>query len=166
MIRPYLETYPQIDDSAFIAETAQIVGRVEIGANSSVWYGAVVRADVDIVRIGRNCNIQDGALIHQDAGQPALIGDNVTIGHGAILHGCLVEDNCLIGMGAIVLNGARLGRGSVVAAGAVVPPGMQVPPLSQVGGVPAKLMHSLAPESEQQRLEHADSYRRLAADYR
>lgn len=128
-----------IDRSAFIHELAIVIGDVTLGARASVWPTAVVRGDSERVVIGDETNVQDGAVIHADRGLPALIGSRVAIGHRAIVHGAVVEDECLIGMGSIVLNGARVGRGSVIGAGAVVVEGMQVPPNSVVLGVPGKV---------------------------
>jgi carbonic anhydrase/acetyltransferase-like protein (isoleucine patch superfamily) len=116
-----------------------VLGNVTLGARASVWYGAVVRGDVDAIVIGEATNLQDGTVVHVDTGLPARIGARVGVGHRAILHGCIVEDDCLIGMGSVLLNGAHIGTGSVVAAGAVVPEGMSVAPGSLVVGVPARV---------------------------
>ncbi len=116
------------------------MGDVTLGPRASVWYHAVVRADMAAIAIGEATNIQDGTIVHVDAGQPAVIGARVGVGHRVILHGCRVEDDCLIGMGSVLLNGVRIGTGSVVAAGAVLPEGMQVPPGSLVMGVPARVV--------------------------
>lgn len=130
---------PVIADDAFITPSAVVVGEIEIGSGSSVWYGSVLRADDAPVRIGADCNVQDACVLHADPGYPLLIGDRVSLGHGAIVHGATLEDDVLIGMNAVVLNGARIGSGSVVAAGAVVTPGTNVPPRSLVAGVPGKV---------------------------
>jgi carbonic anhydrase/acetyltransferase-like protein (isoleucine patch superfamily) len=119
--------------------SAQVIGHVEIGAESSVWMNVVVRGDVNSIRIGRRTNVQDGTIVHVDEGLPARIGARVGVGHRAILHGCTVEDDCLIGMGSVLLNGVHIETGSVVAAGAVVPEGTRVPPGSLVVGVPARV---------------------------
>src|SRR5262245_20379434 len=116
-----------VDTSAWIAPTATVLGDVTIGAESTVWYQAVIRGDTDAIRIGRETNIQDGCVLHADPGVPCTIGDRVTVGHAAIVHGATVEDDCLIGMRAVVMNGAKIGRGSVVAVGSVVLEGMEVP---------------------------------------
>ncbi|HTH63372.1 MAG TPA: gamma carbonic anhydrase family protein [Gemmatimonadales bacterium] len=130
----------QIDPRAYIAPGAWVMGDVTLGPEASVWYACVVRGDMDRIVIGASSNIQDGSVVHVDAGLPALIGARVGVGHRAILHGCVVEDDCLIGMGSILLNGVRIGTGSVVAAGAVVREGMVVPPGSLVVGVPARVV--------------------------
>ena len=126
--------------TAFIAPTAAVMGDVELGAEASVWYGAVVRGDMAPIRIGARTNLQDGVIVHVDEGVPCTVGSRVGVGHRAILHGCTVEDDCLIGMGAILLNHVVVGRGSVVAAGALLREGMQVPPGSLVMGVPGKVV--------------------------
>jgi carbonic anhydrase/acetyltransferase-like protein (isoleucine patch superfamily) len=131
---------PKIDDEAFVAPTAVVVGAVTMGPRSSLWYGAVARADHEVIEIGEGSNVQDGCMLHSDPGFPLVIGRRVTVGHGVILHGAHVEDDVLVGMGSVVMNGARIGTGSLVAAGAVVTPGTQVPPGSVVGGVPAKVI--------------------------
>lgn len=134
---------PQIHSSAFVAENATVIGRVTIAEGASVWFQTVIRGDINEVRIGVNSNIQDGCLLHVTNQHSLTVGDCVTVGHGAILHGCVVESSCLISMGAIVLDGAAIGTGSIVAAGAVVAPGSKIPGNSLVMGVPAKVVRSL-----------------------
>jgi carbonic anhydrase/acetyltransferase-like protein (isoleucine patch superfamily) len=119
------------------------MGDVTLGAESSVWYGAVVRGDMAPISIGSQSNLQDGTIVHVDEDVPCLVGSRVGVGHRAILHGCVIEDDCLIGMGAVLLNGVRIGRGSVVAAGAVLPEGMEVPARSLVMGVPARIVRQV-----------------------
>ncbi len=147
-----------IDDSAFVAPTAVVLGRVSIGARSSIWYGAVLRGDIDTITIGEETSIQDNAVVHVDAGVPARIGNRVTVGHGAIIHGAVVEDDALIGIGAIVLNNARVGRGAVVGAGAVVPEGMEIPPGMLALGVPARVIREVSPELAARTKENAEHY--------
>jgi carbonic anhydrase/acetyltransferase-like protein (isoleucine patch superfamily) len=132
-----------IHPTAFIAPGAAVMGNVTLGADSSVWYGAVLRGDMAPIVIGAETNVQDGTIVHVDEGEPCTVGRRVGVGHRAILHGCTVEDECLIGMGAILLNGVRIGTGSVVAAGAVIPEGMQVPPRSLVMGVPGRIVRTV-----------------------
>src|SRR5688572_10473080 len=133
MLRPYRGTMPRIDPTAFINDSAQVIGDVEVGEESSVWMAVVIRGDVHRIRIGRRSNVQDGTIIHVMKDTHAtIIGDDVTIGHAAVIHGCTIEDRCLIGMGAILLNGARVGTGSIVAAGTLIPEGMDIPPRSLV----------------------------------
>ena len=140
---PYEGSEPEVADDAWVAPGAYLVGRVTVGSRSSVWYGAVLRGDGDAITVGVGSNVQDGTVVHADPGFPAVIGDGVVVGHGAVVHGCTVEDGSLIGMGSRVLNGARIGAGSLVAAGAVVLEGTQVPPGSLVAGVPAKVRRPL-----------------------
>lgn len=128
-----------VDPSAWIAPGAVVVGTVEIGAGSSVWYGCVLRGDIEPIRIGRETNIQDLTLVHVDHGYPAHIGSRVTVGHHCVVHGCTIEDDALIGMGAVLLTGCRIGAGAVVAAGAVVLEGCEVPPGAIVAGVPGRV---------------------------
>jgi carbonic anhydrase/acetyltransferase-like protein (isoleucine patch superfamily) len=143
----------QIHPTAFLASTAQVMGDVAIGAESSVWYTAVVRGDMAPIRIGSQTNLQDGTIVHVDEGVPCTIGDRVGVGHRAILHGCTIEDDCLIGMGAILLNKVVVGRGSVIGAGAVLAEGLHVPPGSLVMGVPGRIVRAVN-EGLTNRIEH------------
>ena len=144
MIRPFRGIHPQIDPTAFVEESAQIVGDVHIGAHSSVWFGAVIRGDVFHIRIGARTNVQDGTVIHVSNGTHAtILEDEVTVGHNVTLHGCYVERGSLIGIGAIVMDACRVGEHSLVAAGALLSPGTIVPPRSLVLGVPARVKRQL-----------------------
>ncbi|QEN09348.1 gamma carbonic anhydrase family protein [Oceanispirochaeta crateris] len=137
---------PTIDKGAgFIAPSADIIGEAVIAEGVNIWFNAVIRADMDSISIGRNTNIQDCAVIHTDYGMPTSIGEGVTVGHTAVIHGCTIGDNCLIGMGAVVLNGAQIGPDSLVGAGSMVPQGLIVPPRSLVLGSPAKVVKELKP---------------------
>ncbi len=140
---------PVVDERAWIAPGAVVVGDVRIGAQSSVWYNAVLRGDSDSVRVGERSNIQDGAVVHTLRGDAAIIGDDVSVGHLAMIHGATIENGCLIGMHATVLTGAVVGSGSLVAAGAVVPQGMIVPPHSLVVGVPGRVVRELRDEDRE-----------------
>jgi carbonic anhydrase/acetyltransferase-like protein (isoleucine patch superfamily) len=144
----------QCHPSAFIAPGATVLGDVTLGADSSVWYGAVVRGDTERIVIGSATNIQDGCILHADAGYPCTLGDRVTLGHGAIVHGATIEDDVMIGMRAVVMNGARIGRGSLVAVGAVVLEDMHVPPNSVVMGMPAVVKREVS-EKDAARIRHA-----------
>jgi gamma-carbonic anhydrase len=147
IIRPFGGKAPRLDATAFVVEGAAVVGDVEVGPDSSVWFGAVVRGDVNAIRIGARSNIQDLTVIHVTGGtHPTLVGDDVTVGHRVVLHGCTVKDRCLIGIGAIVLDGAVVGEEAMVGAGALVPPGMVVPPRTLVLGAPARVKRPLTPE--------------------
>lgn len=134
----------RIAGTSWVAPNAVMIGDVTLGEDSSVWYLSVVRADSDAITIGDRTNIQDGTIIHVDAGQPCSIGDQVSIGHRAVLHGCTIEDGALVGIGAIVLNGAVVGRGGVIAAGAVITEGMTIAPGSLVVGVPGKVVGTVS----------------------
>jgi carbonic anhydrase/acetyltransferase-like protein (isoleucine patch superfamily) len=135
---------PRFGERVFVAESAVLVGDVELADDVSIWFGAILRADLHVIRVGARTNIQDGVIIHVDETDfPTIIGADVTVGHAAVLHGCRVEDGALVGMNATVLNGAVIGQGAVVAAGALVPPGMAVPPGFLVAGVPAKVRGQL-----------------------
>ncbi len=143
-----------VNPAAYIAPTATVLGDVIIEAESSVWFGAVVRGDTEAIRIGRQTNIQDGCILHADPGYPCTLGDRVTLGHGAIVHGATVEDDCLIGMRAVVMNGAKIGRGSIVAVGSIVTEGTEIPPGSVVMGQPAKVKREMN-ERDRERMRHA-----------
>ncbi|MBI3611396.1 MAG: gamma carbonic anhydrase family protein [Nitrospirae bacterium] len=156
----------KIDPSVFIAETASVVGDVSIGKSSSVWFSAVVRGDIAPVILGRETNVQDGAVLHVGHGFPCVIGDRVTIGHGAIVHGATVKDEAMIGIGAIVLNGAVIGERSLVAAGAVVTENTVIPPGSLVMGIPARPMKPVSDEQRAYILEAAANYIRYAQEYK
>lgn len=155
MIMDYKGKSPMIDKSAFVAENATVIGDVEIGADSSVWFGAVLRGDEAPITIGRGSNVQDNAVLHCDHRSPMSIGDNVTIGHGAIVHGATIGDNVLIGMGAIVLNGASIGENCIVGAGAVVKENADIPANSMLVGVPAKVIRTLDEAAIAQRREQS-----------
>ena len=147
MIRPFKGKHPQVHPTAFVEESAQVIGDVHIGEESSVWFNAVVRGDVFHVRIGARTNVQDGTVIHVSSGTHAtILEDEVTVGHNVTLHGCYVERGSLVGIGAIVMDGARVGAESLVAAGSLVSPGTQIPPRSLVMGVPAKVKRPLTDE--------------------
>jgi carbonic anhydrase/acetyltransferase-like protein (isoleucine patch superfamily) len=166
MIRPHRGRLPRVHPTAFIDDSAQVIGDVEIGEESSVWMSVVVRGDVNSIRIGRRSNVQDGTIVHAMIRTHATaIGDNVTIGHGALVHGCTIEDRCLIGMGAILLNGVSVGSGSIVAAGSLLIEGMEVPPGSLVMGSPGKVKRALS-ESEVADIQaYADRYVGYRLDY-
>ena len=167
MIRAYRGVVPKIAASAYIDQSAQVIGDVVVGERSSIWPNVTARGDVNSIRIGDETSIQDNSVLHCDAGAfPLEIGSRVTVGHLAMLHGCTIEDDCLIGIGSIILNGAKIGNGSVVAAGAVVPEGMQVPPQSMVMGVPAKIKRPVTPEEQERFRQNAQRYVQATATYR
>jgi gamma-carbonic anhydrase len=166
MIRPFRSVVPDVDPTAYVDVSAQVIGDVRIGAESSVWMNVVIRGDVNAVRIGARTNIQDLTLVHvmRDT-HPTQIVDDVTIGHSAIIHGCTIEDRVLIGMGAILLNGCRIGTGSIVAAGTLIPEGMVVPPGMLVMGIPGKAKLPLTPAQDASIKWYADNYVRSRLDY-
>jgi len=166
MLRPYRGTRPRVAPSAFIDESAQVIGDVEIGEESSVWMCAVLRGDVHSIKVGRRSNIQDGAVVHAMTGtHPTAIGDNVTVGHAAVIHGCTIEAQCLVGIGAILLNGCHIGAGSIVAAGTLVTEGMKVPPKSLVMGSPGKVKRLLTQAEVANIQLYADRYVAYRLDY-
>jgi carbonic anhydrase/acetyltransferase-like protein (isoleucine patch superfamily) len=146
------------DETNFIATGAIVIGDVTLGENTSVWYNAVIRGDGDTIVIGRNSNIQDLAMVHVDEGFPVHIGDGVTVGHSAIIHGCTIGDNTLIGMGATVLNGAKIGKGCLIGANALVTQGMEIPDYSLVVGMPAVIKRTLTPEEVKENQKNAQIY--------
>ena len=166
MIASYKGIQPVIHESVFIAEGAVVIGNVEIKQNASLWYGTVVRGDIEAVTIGNNTNIQDNCTLHTEYDWPLVIGRNVSVGHNAVVHGCTIEDDCLIGIGAIVLNGAHVKKGSVVAAGSVVLEGQVVGPYQLVAGAPAKVKRELDDETLKPFLQPAKNYLRHAAGHR
>jgi carbonic anhydrase/acetyltransferase-like protein (isoleucine patch superfamily) len=149
---------PRIADSAWVADSAQVIGNVELAESASVWFGAVLRGDTEPLRIGRGSNIQDGTVVHADHGYPVTLGEDVTVGHQVMLHGCTVGDGSLIGIQAVVLNGARIGRHCLVGAGSLVPGGKEFPDGSLIMGSPAKVVRQLT-------TEQIDGLRRSAVDY-
>jgi carbonic anhydrase/acetyltransferase-like protein (isoleucine patch superfamily) len=157
---------PKVDSEAFVAPTASVIGDVTLEAGASVWYGAVLRGDVERICVGARSNVQDNCTLHADPGFPVSVGERVSIGHNAVVHGATVEDDCLIGMGATVLNGAVIGAGSLVAAQALVPQGMVVPPGSLVAGVPAKVRRELSKEERQGLTLNGTMYAELATAHR
>ncbi len=168
MIIGYLGKIPRLESGVFVAEGATLIGDIVVGKDSSIWFNAVVRADVNSVRIGDRTNVQDNAVIHVTRNKwSTFVASNVTIGHGAIVHGCVIEDACLIGMGSILLDGSRIGENSIVAAGSVVREGMIVPSRSLVAGVPGRIVRNLSDvevekirESAQHYVDYISAYRR------
>jgi carbonic anhydrase/acetyltransferase-like protein (isoleucine patch superfamily) len=144
---------PQLGKGAWVADSAQVIGTVELGENASVWFGVVIRGDTETIRIGRNTNVQDGSVLHADEGVPLVLGDNVSVGHQVMLHGCTIGDGSLIGIQAVVLNNAKIGRNCIVGAGSVVTEGKEFPDNSLIFGSPAKLIRTID-EKGQQMLGH------------
>lgn len=166
MLRPYRGQWPQLDASVFVDQSAQVIGDVAIGPESSVWMNCVVRGDVHRIRIGAQSNVQDGTVVHVMRGtHPTTIGDKVTIGHGCLIHGCTIEDRVLVGMGAIILNGAVIGADSIVAAGTLVTERSVIPPRSLVMGSPGKVRRTLSDAEVASILDYAARYVGYRLDY-
>jgi len=156
---------PQLGTGAWVADSAEVIGNVQLGDNASIWFGAVLRGDNEKMTIGRNSNVQDISMLHSDPGSPLTIGENVTIGHQVMLHGCTIGDNSLIGIQAVVLNNAKIGRNSIVGAGSVVTEGKEFPDNSLIFGSPAKVMRTISDE-DAARLRHgSDHYVQNAIRY-
>ena len=166
MILKFKEFYPKIDQSAWIAPSADLIGNIEIGEDSSVWFGCVIRSDINEVKIGKNTNIQDLSCIHTDTNSKTIIGNNVTVGHKVMLHGCIIEDNCLIGMSATILDNAVIGEGSIVGANSLVTAGKVFPPRSMIMGSPAKVVKQLSQEDVDKLIAHAGRYIEYKNEYR
>ncbi|MFZ0662055.1 MAG: gamma carbonic anhydrase family protein [Acidobacteriaceae bacterium] len=159
MIRTYQGHTPVIPESCYVDVSAQVIGDVVLGEHASIWMNAVVRGDVHSVRVGAHSNVQDCTVLHGMRNlYPVIVGEYVTIGHNATVHGCVVEDACLIGMGATIMNNARIGEGSIIAAGAVVPENAMVPPRSLVTGVPGKVRRQLTSDDREMILKYARNY--------
>jgi len=165
MIVTFSGTTPTVEDGAWVADNATVLGDVVIGSGTGVWFGAVIRADAASIRVGRDSNVQDNCVLHADPGAPLSVGDRVSIGHTAVLHGCTIESDVLVGMGAIVMNNAQVGTGSLVAAGALVLEGTVVPPGSLVAGVPAKVRRPLTGEEQEHVRLNAEHYVALARQH-
>ncbi|MDD1730277.1 MAG: gamma carbonic anhydrase family protein [Methanospirillum sp.] len=160
-----MNIHQNILQAAFVAPNATVIGKVTAGPDIGVWYGAVIRADKDQVSIGARSNIQDNCVVHTSSGHPVTIGTDVSVGHGAILHGCTIQNSVLVGMGAIILNGAEIGEESIIGAGALVSEGKKIPPRSLVLGVPGKVVRQVTDEEVAATLKNASSYVALAQEH-
>jgi carbonic anhydrase/acetyltransferase-like protein (isoleucine patch superfamily) len=166
MLRSYRGVQPRVHESAFVDDSAQVIGDVEIGAEASIWMNAVVRGDVHSIRIGARSNVQDGTVVHvMSRTHPTTIGTDVTIGHAAVIHGCTLADRVLIGMGSILLNGVRVGEDSIVAAGTLLAEGTVVPPRSLVMGSPGKVKRQLVDVEIASILQYSERYVAYRLDY-
>lgn len=166
MIVSYQDHTPVIDGTAFIAENAAVAGQVTVGKDASVWFGAVLRGDLQPITVGEGSNVQDNAVVHVGANTPAVIGKNVTVGHGAVVHGATIGDNVLVGMGAIVLDGAVIGENCIIGAGALVTSNTEIPANSLVLGMPAKVTKTLTPAQIMGNRMNALEYRKLAKEFK
>ena len=167
MIKKFRGKSPIIPDSCYISESVDLIGDVTLGENISLWFGAVVRGDMHFITIGNRSNIQDNSVIHVTTDvSPTRIGDEVTVGHNAIIHGATIEDRCLIGMGTIIMDDVVIGEGSIVGAGAVVPPNMIIPPRSLVVGLPAKIVRQTSDEELEMIIERAQHYIDFSQEYK
>jgi carbonic anhydrase/acetyltransferase-like protein (isoleucine patch superfamily) len=166
MIQSFIGVSPSLDDTNFVAETAAVIGDVHLGRDASVWFSATVRGDVNRIRIGARSNVQDNAVVHVTHGtSPTTIGEGVTIGHSAVVHGCTIEDDVLVGMGAIILDHAVIGRGSIIGAGALITGGVKIPPGSLVLGSPAKVVRPLTEQERESITHYAKNYVRYKNIY-
>jgi len=161
MIKKLKGIKPKVHEDAFVADTAMVIGDVNIGEGTSIWYGAVLRGDIENITIGKFSNIQDNATVHTETDIPTKVGDYTVVGHNAIVHGCTIGDNCLIGMGAIILNNAVIGDNCIIGAGALVPEGKVIPPNSLVLGVPGKIVRQVTVEEIEAIRQNALRYNRL-----
>lgn len=166
MIKGYDGIEPKIDKTAFIAESVDIIGKVTIEKNANIWYGTVLRADDNYITVGENSNIQDGSVVHISEKFPTIIGNNVTIGHKSIIHGCEIGNNTLIGMGSIVLDGAKVGEFTLLGAGSLVPPGKEIPSGVLAMGSPAKVIRELSQEEKENLTKSALKYVNLANNHK
>ena len=166
MIRHLPGFTPEIAPDAFVHESADVIGRVHLGARASVWPRAVIRGDTDLITVGDESNVQDGAVVHADTGVPCTVGCRVTIGHLACIHGCTIEDEVLVGIGAIVLNGAHIGTGSLIGAGALVAEGVRIPPGSMVLGIPGRVVRETTADERRSLVASAAHYVELVALHR
>ena len=164
-LHPYRHQRPEVDPSAYVAPGAHVIGRVTLANRTSVWFNAVLRADIAGISLGPRSNIQDNSTVHVDLDRPTVIGADVTVGHGVILHGCTIEDQVLIGMGAVILNGATVGTGSIVGAHSLITEDKIIPPRSLVLGSPGRVVRSITDHELQAILENGRHYVDLAADY-
>ncbi|MBN2422414.1 gamma carbonic anhydrase family protein [Candidatus Woesearchaeota archaeon] len=166
MINPFKSRNPEIHESCYIADSAQIIGNVKIGSNSSVWPNAVLRGDMNSIGIGKNTNIQDNTTVHIGPKNSVKIGNNITIGHNCIIHGCIIEDNCLIGMGSVIMNGSVIEKNSIIGAGAVVTEGKNIPENSLVLGIPGKVIRKLTKKDIERINLNCKEYLELAEEYK
>ncbi|MFZ5351403.1 MAG: gamma carbonic anhydrase family protein [Bacillota bacterium] len=165
MILSYKGIKPEISDSVFLAQNCTIIGKCVVEEGCSIWFNTVLRADVNEIRVGKNTNIQDGVVVHCDHNHPTSIGENVTVGHNAIVHGCTIGSNCIIGMGSTILDGAVIGKNCIVGANSLVTSGKTIPDNSLIIGSPAKVIRELSAEEAEAIKKSAEGYYRLSREY-
>lgn len=166
MIKGFRGKFPKVDKTVYVASSAELIGEVEVGENSSIWNGVVLRGDMHYIKIGKNSSVQDNSVMHGTADDyPTIVGNNVTIGHGAVVHGCKIGDNCLIGMGAIILEGAEIGDWCIIGAGSVVTEGSRIPDESIVLGVPGKVVGKVTEEHKKRIEKNRKAYLVLKNEY-
>ena len=166
MIKEFQNKQPQLGEDAYVSENAMVIGDVSLGDEVNIWFGAVLRGDMHYIKIGNRTNIQDNSVVHVTTGvSPTNIGNGVTVGHGAIIHGCTIEDDCLIGMGAILMDDAVIGAGSLIGAGALIPPNMKIPKNSLVVGSPGKVIRQITECEREMIIERPQEYIDLASIY-
>ena len=165
-ILKYKNAEPKIHESVFLADNCRVIGNVEIGEESGVWFSAVVRGDTNRIVIGKRTNLQDGVIVHTTSNLPCIIGDYVTAGHNVVIHACTIASFSLVGIGSIVMDGAVIGEGSIVAAGSVVPPGKEFPPRSLILGTPGRLVREVSEDEYMRNISTAEMYVKLAQSYK
>ena len=165
MIKSFEDKVPVIHEYAYISESVDIIGDVTIEENCNIWFGTRLRGDMNFIKIGKNTNIQENSVVHVDTHCECILGDNVTVGHGAIIHGCIINDNVLVGMGSIILNGARIGKNTIIGAGSLVPQGKEIPEGVLALGSPAKVIRELSKEEIESIQRSADNYVALSKKY-
>jgi len=166
VLEPYMGKYPKVHEKAFVHPMAVVIGDVEIGEEVSVWPGAVIRGDMEPIRVGARSNIQDNSVVHTDYGYPTVIGEEVTVGHGCVIHGCTIGDGTLVGMGAVVLSGAKIGKNCIIGAGAVVTERQEIPDESLCLGIPAKVVRKLTEEDLKRVKNNLKAYLELTKRYK
>lgn len=165
MIKTFEDKSPIIDESCYISESVDIIGDVTIEENANIWFGTRIRGDMNFIKIGKNTNIQENSMVHVDTHCECVLGNNVTVGHGAIIHGCIIADNVLVGMGSIILNGAKIGKNTIIGAGSLVPQGKEIPEGVLALGSPVKIIRELTKDEIQSIQKSADNYVALSKKY-
>ncbi|MEG0296648.1 MAG: gamma carbonic anhydrase family protein [Clostridium sp.] len=166
MILTFKDKSPKIKDSTYISESVDIIGDVEIQDDANIWFGTRIRGDMNFVKIGKNTNIQENSVVHVDTNSECILGDNVTVGHGAIIHGCIISNNVLVGMGSIILNDAKIGENTIIGAGSLVPQGKEIPSGVLALGSPVKVIRELTEDEIKNIQKSADNYVAISKEYK